>query len=119
MSDLKTNKMYENMVAGNRLKNHAKEELAIAFIIDMKKTGRIGSVLEIAKETGLSPSFFYKNKKVRAFIDSLSKKDKQAEALEIKKAAVFDKANQIRIEILEETIKKQQEVIKNLENKLK
>ena len=61
---------YDKMRECNQEENRKKVELAIAEIKRMETEGKKISVSELARNTGLSKAFFYKNEDVRSVLDA-------------------------------------------------
>lgn len=80
-------------------------ELAIREIKSALKEGRNISVSKLSKKTGLSKGFFYKNEEVRAALD------------EVKREQDIEQMTEIRKEIKQYSLEKQNEIYRaELEN---
>lgn len=96
---------HDKMNEINRQESQRKMELAIREIKSASKEGRNISVSELSKKTGLSKGFFYKNEEVRAVLD------------EIKREQDIEQMTEIRKEIKQYSLEKQNEIYRaELEN---
>lgn len=96
---------HDKMNEINRQESQRKMELAIREIKLVSKGGRNISVSELSKRTGLSKGFFYKNEEVRAALD------------EVKRGQDIEQMTEIRKEIKQYSLQKQNEIYKiELEN---
>lgn len=76
---------YNKMNEINCQKSRQKVELAIREIKSIQEEGRHVSVSDLAKRTGLSKGFFYKNEEVRVALDASKQKEKAAQVDVIRK----------------------------------
>lgn len=96
---------HDKMNEINRQESQRKMELAIREIKLVSKEGRNISVSELSKRTGLSKGFFYKNEEVRAALD------------EVRREQDIEQMTEIRKEIKQYSLEKQNEIYKiELEN---
>jgi archaellum biogenesis ATPase FlaH len=95
-------------------------ELAIREIKSASKEGRNISDSELSKKTGLSKGFFYKNEEVRAVLDEIKREQDIEQMTEIRKEIKqysLEKQNEIyRIEL--ENLKRENEELKKENQKL-
>lgn len=91
---------YDKMNKVNRQESQKKAELAIAEIRRVAAEGKMVSVSELSKSTGLSKGFFYKNEQVRLVLDE--EKENQDEG----------KLAQIKREVRDMSLEKQVELYK-------
>lgn len=101
-------KIYKRMVETNREKNQEKELSAITEIRKMVTDDVDVTVAGLMKRTGLSRSFFYNNDDVHAELIR-AKKMQQGKDFAAPKRAVFDKALNARIKLLEDELSKRNE----------
>ena len=96
---------HDKMNEINRQESQRKMELAIREIKSALKEGRNISVSKLSKKTGLSKGFFYKNEEVRAALD------------EVKREQDIEQMTEIRKEIKQYSLEKQNEIYRaELEN---
>lgn len=96
---------HDKMNEINQYESQRKMELAIREIELVSKEGRDISVSELSKRTGLSKGFFYKNEEVRAALD------------EVRREQDIEQVTEIRKEVKQYTLEKQNEIYKmELEN---
>ena len=111
---------YDKMNEINRQESQRKMELAIREIKSASKEGRNISVSELSKKTGLSKGFFYKNEEVRAVLDEIKREQDIEQMTEIRKEIKqynLEKQNEIyRIEL--ENLKRENEELKKENQKL-
>lgn len=98
---------HDKMNEINLQESQRKMELAIREIKSVAKEGRNISVSELSKRTGFSKGFFYKNEEVRAVLD------------EAKKEQHIEQMAEIRQEIKQYSLEKQNEIYKTELAKLK
>lgn len=98
---------HDKMNEINRQESQRKMELAIREIKSASEEGRNISVTELSKRTGLSKGFFYKNEEVRAVLD------------EVKREQDIEQMTEIRKEIKQYSLEKQNEIYKTELEKLK
>lgn len=104
---------YEEMCRYNRIQNQAKEDKAIEEINDMLRNKERITVLKLAKATGLSRDFFYKNPCIREAVNSARKKQGNT-WIEQSRADSLNKAMEKRIAILEKENREKDALIKEL-----
>ena len=111
---------HDKMNEINRQESQRKMELAIREIKSASKEGRNISVSELSKKTGLSKGFFYKNEEVRAVLDEIKREQDIEQMTEIRKEIKqysLEKQNEIyRIEL--ENLKRENEELKKENQKL-
>ena len=111
---------HDKMNEINRQESQRKMDLAIREIKSASKEGRNISVSELSKKTGLSKGFFYKNEEVRAVLDEIKREQDIEQMTEIRKEIKqysLEKQNEIyRIEL--ENLKRENEELKKENQKL-
>jgi len=75
---------YDRMKECNQEENRKKVELAITEIKRMETEGKKISVSELARNTGLSKAFFYKNEDVRSVLDASTEQQREKNFVAIK-----------------------------------
>lgn len=105
---------YDKMNEINCQKSRQKVELAIREIKSIQEEGRHVSVSDLAKRTGLSKGFFYKNEEVRVALDASKQKEKAAQVDVIRKEIA-----QHSIEVQNELYQKELEKLINENEELK
>lgn len=91
---------HDKMNEINQHESQRKMELAIREIKLVSKEGRNISVSELSKRTGLSKGFFYKNEEVRAALD------------EVRREQDIEQVTEIRKEVKQYSLEKQNEIYK-------
>ena len=105
---------YDKMNEINCQKSRQKVELAIREIKSIQEEGRHVSVSDLAKRTGLSKGFFYKNEEVRVALDASKQKEKAAQVDVIRKEIA-----QHSIEVQNELYQKELEKLRKENEELK
>lgn len=105
---------YDKMNEINCRKSRQKVELAIREIKSIQEEGRHVSVSDLAKRTGLSKGFFYKNEEVRVVLDASKQKEKAAQVDVIRKEIA-----QHSIEVQNELYQKELEKLRKENEELK
>ena len=101
-------KKYEKMIALKRQAQKENEASAIKSINYMLENGKLISVNELTKLTGLSRSYFYKNEKVSATLKKAIAKQKGSRDLFSKNEA-FNIAAAKQNDVLENQLKRMRE----------
>lgn len=96
---------YDGMVREKKRESKEKEDLALQIIGDLLRDGSEINIVRLAKETGLSRTFFYTNKRVRKLVGEA--RGASTGRQEMKRKTVLDsaarsEANQLRKQHVED-----------------
>lgn len=112
---------HDKMNEVNRQESERKIEMALQEIKSASDKGKIVTVSELSRKTGLSKGFFYKNEQVRAALDAARQEKEGEHLIRIRKEIVeysIEKENELYKRELEK-LKKENEELKKENQKLK
>ena len=104
---------YDNMVKRNREVNAEKARRARRAIQDMLDKQEPVTVAELARKTGLSREFFYKNEELRKVLTQ-ARKQQDHIVFQRPQMAAIDKAMEMHLKELQKELAKVREEIKTL-----
>lgn len=112
---------HDKMNEVNRQESERKIEMALQEIKSAADKGKIVTVSELSRKTGVSKGFFYKNEQVRAALDAARQEKEGEHLIRIRKEIVeysIEKENELYKRELEK-LKKENEELKKENQKLK
>ncbi len=112
---------HDKMKEINQLESLHKVDFALQEIKNYKDSGRIISVTELSRKTGLSKGFFYKNDRVREALDEVKNEQKE-EQLGIIRKEIIDYSLEKQLEVYKrelEKTKQENQLLKRENEKLK
>lgn len=106
------------MVNLNRVQSDEKITCAITAIGKMQQENEKITIVELTKRTGFSRGFFYKNPKVRRELERAFE-DQKGKTFINQRQAIFDKALEKKVIILEDQNDKLKQTVQELEKEIR
>jgi len=111
-------KKYESMILSKQEQSHTKVEIALETMKKMFDKGEQVLVCTLVKQTGLSRAFYYNNETVHSELVRLQKLQEGKDFVTPKKV-IFDKAMAKENDLLKMQLREKDELIAQLQSKIK